>query len=185
VSELQLPNRREALSLLAKTGCSPNVVRHCKRVSALAVKIAKACQKKGLKVDVSLVEISSLLHDIGRSRTHSVDHALIGGEIARSLGLSKSVIYVIERHAGGGISKEEARKLGWPVKNYLPKTLEEKIVCYADKRVVGLRVVPIEQTIQAYASVLGKNHSAIKRIWQLHREITSLVGNFDADSDLA
>jgi uncharacterized protein len=149
------------------------------------VKIAKACQREGLNVDVSLVEISALLHDIGRSKTHSVDHALIGGEIARSLGLPKSVVSVIERHAGGGISKEEAKKLGWPVKNYLPSSLEEKIVCYADKRVEGLRVVPIEQTVQAYASALGKHHSAIKRIWQLHREMTALVGNFDADSDLA
>lgn len=184
MSELQLPSRREALSLLAKTGCSPNVIRHCKRVTALAVKIARACQKKGLKVDVSLVEISALLHDIGRSKTHSVDHALIGGEIARSLGLPESLVSVIEHHAGGGISKEEAKRLGWPVKSYLPKSLEEKIVCYADKRVEGLRVVPIEQTIQAYASVLGKQHSAIRRIWQLHREITGLVGNFDADSDL-
>jgi uncharacterized protein len=184
VSELQLPTRREALSLLAKAGCSPNVVGHCESVSALAVKIAKACEEKGLKVSVSLVEISALLHDIGRSKTHSIDHAMIGGEIARSLGLPKSVIFVIERHAGGGISKEEAKKLGWPIRNYLPNTLEEKIVCYADKRVEGLRIVPIEQTIQAYAAVLGKNHSAIKRIWQLHREITSIAGNLDADSDL-
>ena len=184
MSELQMPTRREALSLLAKAGCSPSVVGHCESVSALAVKIAKACEEKGLKVDISLVEISALLHDIGRSKTHSVDHAMISGEIARSLGLPKSMIFVIERHAGGGISKEEAKKLGWPARNYLPKTLEEKIVCYADKRVEGLRIVPIEQTIQAYAAVLGKNHSAIKRIWQLHREITSIAGNLDADSDL-
>lgn len=183
MSELKLPTRREALNLLAKAGCSPNVVGHCKRVSAFAVKIARACEKKGLKVDVSLVEISALLHDIGRSKTHSVNHALIGGEIARSLGLPKSVVFVIERHAGGGISKEEAKKLGWSTRDYLPRTLEEKIVCYADKRVEGLRIVPIEQTIQAYAAVLGENHSSIKRIWQLHREITALAGNLDADSD--
>jgi uncharacterized protein len=182
VSELKLPTRREALNLLVKAGCSPGVVEHCKSVSAFAVKIAKACEKEGLKVDISLIEISALLHDIGRSKTHSVDHALVGGEIARSLGLSKSVVSVIERHAGGGISKEEAKKLGWPARNYLPKTLEEKIVCYADKRVVAQRIVSIEQTIQAYANVLGKKHPAIKRIWRLHNEITALAGNLDANS---
>ncbi len=185
MSELRLPTRREALNLLTKVGCPPNVIRHCKKVSDLAVKIANAYQKKGLKLDVSLVEISALLHDIGRTRTHEVDHALIGGEIARSLGLNRSVVSVIERHAGGGISKEEAEKLGWPGKNYLPTTLEEKIVCYADKRVEGSGVVPIEQAIQVYESVLGKNHSAIKRIWRLHYEITAIVGDFVADSDLA
>jgi uncharacterized protein len=151
----------------------------------LAVKIAEACQKNGLKVDVQLVEISSLMHDIGRSKTHEVDHARIGGELARSLSLPESVISVIERHPGGGISREEAKKLGWPPKNYLPRTPEEKIVCYADKRVERQRIVPIEQAVQAYASVLGENHPTIKRIWRLHREITAIVGDFDADSDLA
>jgi uncharacterized protein len=180
---LQLLNRRKALKLLAQAGCSPNVINHCKSVSALAVQIATACEKKGLKVDVSLVEIGALLHDLGRSKTHSVNHALIGGEIARSLGLPESVILMIERHAGGGISKEEAKKLGWPAKSYVPKTLEEKIVCYADKRIQDLHVVPIEKTVQTYAAVLGKEHQAIERIWRLHREITSLAGNLDADSD--
>jgi len=178
VSEPRLPTRREALNLLVKAGCSPNVVEHCKSVSAFAVKVAEICQKRGLKTDVSLVEISALLHDIGRSKTHSVDHALVGGKIARSLSLPNSVVSIIERHAGGGISKEEAKKLGWPAKDYLPKTLEEKIVCYADKRVEGLRIVPIEQTMKVYETALGKNHPAIKRIWQLHREITTLTGNF-------
>jgi len=185
VSEHQLPTRREALNLLVKAGCSPRVVEHCKRVSAFAVKIAKACQKKQPNVDVKLVEISGLLHDIGRSRTHSVDHALEGGKIARRFNLPESVALIIERHAGGGIPKEEAKKLGWPARDYLPKALEEKIVCYADKRVEGLRIVPIEKTVQAYAVDLGENHPAIKRIWELHREITDLAGDLDVHSDVA
>jgi len=184
VSEHQLPTRREALNLLVKAGCSPKVVEHCKRVSAFAVKIANASQRKQPNVDIKLVEISALLHDIGRSKTHSVDHALEGGEIARAFNLPDSVVLIIERHAGGGIPKEEAKKLGWPVRDYLPKTLEEKIVCYADKRVEGLQVVPFEKTVKAYAVDLGGNHPAIRRIWELHREITALAGDLDAHSDL-
>jgi len=175
--EQPLPTRREALNLLVKAGCSSKVVEHCKRVSAFAVKIAKACQKKQPNVDVKLVEISALLHDIGRSKTHSVDHALEGGKIARAFNLSDSVVLIIERHAGGGIPKEEAEKLGWPVRDYLPKTFEEKIVCYADKRIEGIRIVPMEKTVKAYVVNLGENHPAIQRIWKLHREITALVGD--------
>ncbi len=185
MSEPRLPTRSEAVNLLVKVGCSPRVVRHCEKVSDLAVKIAETCQQRGFKVDASLVEIGALLHDIGRSKTHSVDHGIIGGDIARSIGLPESVVSVIERHPGGGISREEARKLGWPAKNYMPKTLEEKIVCYADKRVEGMRVVPIEQSIEGYAQILGKTHPAIKRIWLLHREITAIAGDIDADSDPA
>lgn len=185
MSEHRLPTRREALNLLVKAGCSPNVIEHCKRVSAFAVKIAKACQKKQPNIDVKLVEISALLHDIGRSKTHSVNHALEGGKIVRAFNLPDSVALIIERHAGGGIPKEEAKKLGWSARNYLPKTLEEKIVCYADKRIEGIRIIPMEKTINVYAVNLGKNHPAIQRIWELHREITALTGDLDAHSDLA
>jgi len=172
----RLPTHHEALNLLVKAGCSRRVVEHCKRVSAFAVKIAHACQKRQSNVDVELVEISALLHDIGRSRTHSVDHALEGGRIAREFGLPGSVVRIIERHAGGGIPKEEAKELGWSVKDYMPKTLEEKIVCYADKRVEGLSIVPIERTVNAYVADLGRNHPAIRRIWELHHEIIALAG---------
>jgi len=185
VSEHQLPTRREALNLLVKAGCSPRVVEHCKRVSAFAVKIANACQKKQSNIDVKLVEISALLHDIGRAKTHSVNHALEGGKIARAFNLPNSVALIIERHAGGGIPKEEAKRMGWPARDYLPKTLEEKIVCYADKRVEGLRIVPIEVTFKTYEADLGKNHPAIQRIRELHRQITAVAGDLDANSDLA
>lgn len=180
----RLPTRREALNLLIKAGCSPKVVEHCKRVSAFAVKIAKACKRKQPNVDVKLVEISAFLHDIGRSKTHSVDHALEGGKIARAFNLPNSVVLIIERHVGGGIPKEEAKKLGWPARDYLPKTIEEKIVCYADKRITSLRIVPFEKTLRAYAVDLGRSHPTVQRIWELHREITALAGDLDVHSDL-
>lgn len=176
MSEQRLPTRAEALNFLEKAGCSQGVIEHCKTVSKFAVKVARAFNKKGSDVDVNLVEVSGLLHDIGRSKTHTVDHALVGGEIARSLNLPRSVVQIIERHAGGGIPKEEAKRLGWPVRDYLPQTWEEKIVCYADKRVEGLRTVPIDQALKVYAANLGKNHPAIDRIRKLHEEITEAAG---------
>jgi len=185
VSEHRLPTRQEALNLLVEAGCSPRVVKHCRQVSSFAVKIAEACQKKHSNLDVKLVEVSALLHDIGRAKTHSVDHAVEGGKIARAFNLPEPIALIIERHAGGGIPKEEAKKLGWPVRDYVPQTLEEKIVCYADKRVDGLRIVSIEETVKAYEDDLGENHPSIQRIWKLHREITALAGDLDANSDVA
>jgi len=182
VSE-ELPSRRKALSLLLKAGCSRKVVEHCRAVETVAVQIAEACKKKGLNVDVQLVQIGALLHDIGRSKTHSVDHVVVGAEIAKSLGLPASIVSIIERHAGSGITLDEARSLGWPVKSYLPKTLEEKIVTYADKLVEGSRRVPIERTIKKFSKELPR--SSIEGIKRLHEEISSLIGDLDADSNAA
>ena len=178
----ELPSPQMALKLLSQSGCSSKVIAHCKAVAALAVQIAKACEKEGLNVDVKLVEIGALLHDIGRSKTHSVDHVIKGAEIARSLNLPESIVSIIERHAGGGITIDEAKKLGWPNKNYVPQTIEEKIVTYADKLIEGLRRVPVERTIKNLSRELGETHPSIKRVKKLHEEFSSLVRDFDADS---
>jgi uncharacterized protein len=177
----RLPTRNEAISFLIKAGCSPRVVRHAEAVATLAVKIAKACRKKGLEVDIQLVEIGALLHDIGRSKTHSVNHVIVGVEIARALGLPDSVINIIERHAGSGISKDEAKKLGWPVKDHVPQTLEEKIVTYADKLIEGLKRVSIEQVLERF---LRDNlpQSSISRMKRLHEEFSPLLED-DSDGD--
>ena len=38
--------------------------------------------------------------------------------------------------------------LGWPKDNYMPTTLEEKVVCYADKRIDHDQITPIEDEIK-------------------------------------
>jgi len=174
-----------ALKLLSQSGCSSKVIAHCKAVTALAVQIAKACKKKGLNVDIKLVEVGALLHDIGRSKTHGVDHVVRGAEIARSLNLPEPVVFIIERHAGGGITLDEAKKLGWPIKSYLPNSLEEKIVTYTDKLIEGLRRVPVERTIKKLSMELGKKHSSVARVKKLHEEFSSLIGDLDADCHIA
>jgi len=179
----RLPSDKMALKLLSKSGCSRKVIDHCKAVEKVATEIAEACKKRGLNVNMKLVQVGALLHDIGRSKTHSVDHAIIGAEIAKSLNLPEAVISIIERHVGGGITIEEAEKLGWPVKSYVPETLEEKIVTYADKLIEGSERVPIEQTIKKFSKELSP--SAIAGMRKLHDEIALLIGDFDADSHVA
>jgi uncharacterized protein len=176
VSE-RLPSREQAFRFLRQSGCRPNVIRHVEVVSEVACEIAEACVRNGHPVDLRLVEIGGLLHDIGRSRTHSVHHAVVGAQIASSLGLPGSVVSIIKRHVGGGITAREAKTLGWPRDVYVPQTLEEKIVCYADKLVEGSRRIPIERTIKQFERELPR--SAVERIWKLHEEMLVLVGDCD------
>ena len=178
----KLPSAQKALTILSECGCSEHVIAHCKAVSALAVKFAEACKKGGAVVDVELVEVGGLLHDIGRSKTHDINHSIVGKEIAESLDLPESVLTIIERHIGGGITAEEAKELGWPVKEYLPTTLEQKLVTYADKLIEGHKIVPIQKTLDKFAKELGENHPAIDRIIRLHEELVPLIGDSDADS---
>ncbi len=171
----RLPSHEEAICFLIQSGCRQNVVNHCEVVSALAVEMAEAAKTNGFDVDLQLVEVGALLHDIGRARTHSVQHAIAGAEIAESLGLPRSIIQIIERHVGGGISAREAKNLGWPKGIYTPQTLEEKIISYADKLIEGSRRVPFEKTLQSYSKKLP--HTAIERMMKIHQEMTRVIGD--------
>jgi len=171
----RLPTEKEALNILRKSGCSNDVINHCKAVSKLAVELAKKLNDKGLKIDLELVKVGALLHDIGRAETHTVDHVIVGSKIAKSLGLPKSIISIIERHAGGGITSEEAKDLGWPEGIYTPQTLEEKIVCYADKLIGGTKRIPLEKTLKDLALKLGEKHPALERLRKLDEEMRRLL----------
>lgn len=171
----RLPSREQALHFLRQSGCSARVVKHCETVAELALEIAEACKERGSAVDAELVEIGALLHDIGRAETHSVHHAVAGAEIAKRMGLPKAVVSIIKRHVGGGIDESEARELGWPNDVYVPQTIEEKIVAYADKLVEGSRRVPIERSIDSLSRKIPPG--AVERIIKLHVEMTTLVGD--------
>lgn len=152
---------------------------HCLNVSKVAVKLAERVNAKGIPVDIKLVEIGSLLHDIGRSETHNIDHSAVGGKIARELGLPEPLARIIDRHIGAGIPGEEARRLGLPEGEYVPETVEEKIVAYADKLICGSKVVDISVTIKDFADKLGRSHPSIARLKELHEE---MLGFLEVDS---
>jgi uncharacterized protein len=170
-----LPSREQALQLLRENECSEKVINHCKAVTELAVETAKLLEERGLKIDFALVEIGALLHDIGRSKTHTVHHAVVGAEIAKSAGLPDSVVSIIKRHVGGGITASEAEKLGWQKDIYFPITLEEKVVSYADKLIENGKRAPIEVTVEKLSGEL--KYEAAERVRKLYEEITGLIGD--------
>jgi uncharacterized protein len=169
----KLPDREQAIEILKRNHCSPKVIKHTEAVSALAVEIAKQLQAKNHPINLQLVEVGALLHDLGRSQTHSVDHAIVGAKLAQQEGLPQEIVSIIKRHVGAGITSEEAQWLGWPKDDYVPQTLEEKIVCYADKRIGSNQQIPIEDTIKQLQS--ENMAEAAERVRKLDKEISSLL----------
>lgn len=167
-----------AINLLKSEGCNEDVIEHCIAVSKLAIKVAKKIAKK-LPVDIELVKIGALLHDLGRSKTHGIKHGIEGANIVRRLEIDENIkeklAKICERHIGAGISKEEAKILGLEEKDYIPETIEEKIVAHCDNLIDGTKKVKIEKTIAKFEERLGKDHEAIKRIKKLNDEIELLL----------
>lgn len=156
------------LDILKAEGCSESVIRHCIAVSEKASEIG---DNVSIDVDFELIRLGALFHDIGRCRSHGLDHGVVGAEIARGLGFSDRVVDIIERHIGAGISEEEAEALGLPRKDYTPRSPEEKIVSYADSLTFGTRYVSFEESLNKFEKILGKDHPAIEKFRKLHLEI--------------
>ena len=131
-----LPSYDRALQLLEESGCSDGLIRHVEAVSKYAVEVAESLAD----ADVALVQIGGLLHDIGRCKTHGIEHGIVGGKLLRSFGVDERVANIAEKHVGAGITEKEAVRLCLPPGSYIPETLEEKIVAAADnlKLLVGI-----------------------------------------------
>jgi uncharacterized protein len=165
--------RDEALNLLKDAGTAQDVAEHCLAVSALASEMAEKIRARGHGIDVGFVETAAILHDIGRGKTHGIAHGIEGAKILKAY---PAYARVCECHIGGGIEKREAERLGLPPKDYLPKTLEEKVVCYADKLMHGTRKATLEETVRKFEGRLGEGHPTISRIRRLEREMRGLMG---------
>ena len=155
------------IELLKKENTPENVIEHCKAVCKKAMKIAANFDD----ADEDLIRKGALLHDIGRSRTHGITHAIEGVEIAKRYGYSEDVLNIIERHIGAGITEQEAEKLGLPKKSYVPQTLEEKIVAHADNLISGSAEVDLDFVIKKWKRNIEDSDDNIERLIKLDNEL--------------
>ncbi len=155
------------IELLKKENTPENVIEHCKAVYKKAMEIAANFND----VDEDLIRKGALLHDIGRSKTHGITHAIEGAKIAKKYGYGEDVLKIIERHIGAGITEEESVKLGLPKKSYVPETLEEKIVAHADNLISGSDEVDIDFVIEKWKRQIEDSADNIERLIKLDNEL--------------
>ena len=155
------------IELLQQENTPENVIEHSKAVYKKAMKIAANFDD----ADKDLIKKGALLHDIGRSKTHGITHAIEGVKIAKKYGYSEDVLNIIERHIGAGITEKEAENLGLPVKSYVPETLEEKIVAHADNLVSGSEEVDLDFVIEKWKRRIPDSEDNIERLIKLDNEL--------------
>lgn len=119
------------------------LILHSRLVADKALKVAAAHPELGL--DVQFVEEAAMLHDIGIFLTdaapihcfgkyHYLCHGYLGADLLREEGLPRHAL-VAERHTGTGLTLKQIleRDLPVPHRDMIPESLEEKVVCFADK----------------------------------------------------
>lgn len=142
---------------------------HSLEIAQLAVSLA---QRYGGEIDLPFVYEAALLHDIGIGYTNASSiacygrepysrHGYLGARLLREQWRLERHALVCERHTGSGISETERQELSLALPQgrcYLPQSIEEKVICYADcfysKTHLGIR--------KSYEEV----HTKMEAFWQ-------------------
>jgi uncharacterized protein len=123
--------------------CHNILIVHSTAVATKALAVARRVSH--LNPDLGFIQEAAMIHDIGifltdapsigcKGRHPYVCHGVMGRKLMEGKGLPRHAL-VCERHVGVGLTIEEikARNLPLPLRDMVPITLEEQIVCYADK----------------------------------------------------
>ena len=119
-------------------------LRHSRAVAEFALALNRECE---LNLPSDEVENAAMLHDIGIFLTRApgihcnggepyIAHGYLGADLLRKHGFDERYARVCERHTGVGIMPNEIREQQLPLpadRVYVPETMLEKLVCYADK----------------------------------------------------
>ncbi len=119
------------------------LLRHSEAVAQKAICVAERIPD--FKPDTRFIEEAAMIHDIGIFYTNAsllecngkypyVCHGYLGRKLIEDMGYQRHAL-VCERHVGAGLSIEDIVKfnLPLPVRSMIPISIEEQIVCYADK----------------------------------------------------
>ncbi|MDE5649895.1 MAG: HDIG domain-containing protein [Duncaniella sp.] len=155
-------------------------LKHCRQVADLALEIMR---RKHLPLDEREVEEAAMLHDIGicltdapgidcHGREPYIMHGVLGGKLLREAGFCEQTARVAERHTGAGIDREDIERQGLPLPpgNYMPESLLERLICYADKfysKSGDMKRKPIDKVEASMARI---SPSTLKRFLKLKDE---------------
>ncbi len=116
---------------------------HSRAVADKALAIARLHPEWA--IDEVFIEEAALLHDIGIVQVNApaiachgtepyICHGILGAEILRREGLERHAL-VCERHTGTGLTLQQIIAQGLPLPHIdmQPMSLEEQIICFADK----------------------------------------------------
>lgn len=118
------------------------LVSHSEAVTEKCLQIASNVPE--MNPDTKFISEAAMLHDIGIFKTNTprldcfgdypyICHGFLGQEILANDGFPDHAL-VCERHTGVGLTIEdiETQKLPLPLRNYVPLSVEEQIICFAD-----------------------------------------------------
>jgi len=152
---------------------------HSRSVADMAIAVARRHPELG--ADEDFLFEAAMLHDIGVFKTDApgiqcfgtepyIRHGWLGGQLLRQEGLPRHA-RVAERHTGTGLTREAIirQALPLPLEDFSPETIEEQIICYADKYFSKSHLERVRTPEQVLQSLEKFGRESVERMkaWQL------------------
>jgi putative nucleotidyltransferase with HDIG domain len=151
----KLPSRSEIMRLWDIYGMLPNIRAHSRQVCRVALTLCQWLKENNCLLNWELVETGALLHDVAKAYClgkPTISHNLEGERIVAAAGYPELGLLV-------------ARHVNLPDEHPLDETM---LVFYADKRVIGDRVVSVKERYQYIYKVYG--HDDEERIARISND---------------
>lgn len=152
------------------------LIHHSEQVRDHALRVADSHPE--LALDRQILTDGAMLHDIGiflcdaagihcHGRHHYIAHGRVGGQLLRRLaaeGLENATVLarICERHTGTGLP------------GYEPETLEEQVICYADKFYSKSHPERVSTPEQAATSLSRFGRHCADKFWEWDERFKTL-----------
>jgi len=203
MKDCSLPTRKECLAILAEYHVPPHIISHSKIVTKLAVFLAQRLNEQCEEVNIALLERACLLHDLLRvhdfkeSDYNKFEQNLPEQEKTKWQKLRTKYKACSHEDAAYDIFKEKYPALALTIKRHRymalldekekPQSWEEKLLYYADKRVMHDKIVSLNERLaeghkrNAYQHGLAEqskiNTSKVDPlIYKMEKEIFEKIG---------
>jgi len=150
------------------------LIRHSKSVAQRALEVAE--RHPEFNADSTFLYEAAMLHDIGIYLTDApgigcfgtepyIRHGILGAELLRREGLPRHA-RVAERHTGTGLTRQAIleQQLPLPAADFVPETIEEQIICYADKFFSKTRLEQAKTDEQVLVSLKRFGQESVERM---------------------
>ncbi len=199
----KLPTRKECFDILARYNVPRHIVNHSTAVAKLAVFLAQTLRDKGIDINIELVERACLLHDVMRvcdfteSGFEKFERDLSKDDKIKWQKLQAKYGNTVHEEAAYDILRAKYPQVASVIKKHRymslldradkPTMWEEKIVYYADKRVMHERIVSVKERLEEGhkrnvhlhgTEALSRINTAMvdPLIYQLEEEISEKAG---------
>jgi putative nucleotidyltransferase with HDIG domain len=174
----------EASIILDKYANGAPWTKHCFAVSSLAMYLSNIFATK-YPLNIEFVRTASLLHDIGRFKTHDpILHGVEGYKLLVELGHADEA-FICASHILYGLNRSEAAQYGLPRNDFIPISFEERLIPLVDFLVEHDRPVLLRERFKHLGHRNRNNNEFLLRLEKAEQKAEALMNQLNDEFNIS